>query len=504
MSSMRTWKSGIVVSLLILAWSLLHHADLLYASGIREAAVAGQFYPGTKRALSENVQNLLQKAPWSGHNDTVAALISPHAGYPYSGLTAAYGYNALKGTSIQTVILLGPTHHAGFHGLSIPDVDAYRTPLGEVPLDTAICKTLKQDPLINTHSSAHQREHSLEVQLPFLQTLLEEFKIVPILVGSLDEQDYPKLARTLSAQIKKENTLIIASSDFTHYGPRFQYLPFKTDVKEKLSGLDQGAFQNVLDVDSRGFLDYKSRTGDTICGFRPIALLLEILSGQGVRDGKLLHYTTSGAVTGDFTNSVSYASILFNRRDQTMYLTPDEKKTLLRLAREALESYVRESIELTSPPEGMVLTDRLKEPAGAFVTLEKEKMLRGCIGYIEPIRPLYQAVMDNAVSACAKDYRFPPVKVSELSQIELEVSVLTPKQEIQGPEEFIPEQHGIIIEKNGKRAVFLPHVAKEQGWNREQTLQHLCRKAGLSLDAWKTNCRFWIFTAELFGEGDHE
>jgi AmmeMemoRadiSam system protein A len=112
--------------------------------------------------------------------------------------------------------------------------------------------------------------------------------------------------------------------------------------------------------------------------------------------------------------------------------------------------------------------------------------------------------MDNAVSACAKDYRFPPVKVSELSQIELEVSVLTPKQEIQGPEEFIPEQHGIIIEKNGKRAVFLPHVAKEQGWNREQTLQHLCRKAGLSLDAWKTNCRFWIFTAELFGEGDHE
>lgn len=184
-----------------------------------------------------------------------------------------------------------------------------------------------------------------------------------------------------------------------------------------------------------------------------------------------------------------------------MYLTPDEKKTLLRLAREALTAFVREQREMSAVPQGIALTDRLKEPAGAFVTLQEQGELRGCIGFIDPIRPLYRSVMENAVSACARDYRFPPVSDSELDRIQIEISVLTPKKEIKAPEEFLPGKQGIILKKGGRRAVFLPQVAAEQGWDREKTLQHLCLKAGLGRDDWKEGARFWVFAAEVFGEG---
>lgn len=183
-----------------------------------------------------------------------------------------------------------------------------------------------------------------------------------------------------------------------------------------------------------------------------------------------------------------------------MYLNPAERTTLLRLARSCLQSYVEKHEEVKTPPRGFELTERLREPAGAFVTLEEGGHLRGCIGYIEPIRPLYQAVMENTVSACSRDYRFLPVNPNELERIEIEISVLTPKKEIEKPENFLPGEEGIIIEKEGKRAVFLPQVALEQGWGREETLRHLCLKAGLPPDAWQEGTRFWVFRAEVFGE----
>jgi AmmeMemoRadiSam system protein A len=166
-----------------------------------------------------------------------------------------------------------------------------------------------------------------------------------------------------------------------------------------------------------------------------------------------------------------------------MYLTREEKDSLLKLTRACLQSYVLHNREIETLPPDLKLTERLKEPAGAFVTLENEGQLRGCIGYIEPVRPLYQTVMENTVSACSKDYRFAPVRPTELDTIEIEISVLTPKEEIEKPEDFLPGRDGIIIEKEGRRAVFLPQVALEQHWDREQTLQHLCRKAGLPIDA---------------------
>jgi len=183
-----------------------------------------------------------------------------------------------------------------------------------------------------------------------------------------------------------------------------------------------------------------------------------------------------------------------------MYLNSAEKTTLLRLARYCLQGYVRENREETAPPAECELTERLCVPAGAFVTLEAEGHLRGCIGYIDPIRPLYQAVMENTVSACSRDYRFLPVSPDELDRVEIEISVLTPKKEIGKAEDFHPGAEGIILEKEGKRAVFLPQVAVEQGWDREETLQQLCLKAGLLPDAWREGTRFWVFQGEVFSE----
>ncbi len=185
-----------------------------------------------------------------------------------------------------------------------------------------------------------------------------------------------------------------------------------------------------------------------------------------------------------------------------MGLTVDEKRTLLDLARAVLSAQLIEGKELRDPPANLKLTDRLTEPAGAFVTLERGRELRGCIGYIEAIRPLYQSVMENALSACCRDYRFTPLQASELDQINIEISVLSPKREIASCDEFVPGTHGIILEKDGRRAVFLPQVAAEHGWSREETLGHLAFKAGLARDAWKQGTRFWIFEAELIRERD--
>ncbi len=183
-----------------------------------------------------------------------------------------------------------------------------------------------------------------------------------------------------------------------------------------------------------------------------------------------------------------------------MNLSGDEKKTLLRLARYTLENLTSGLKELTAPPSDFEITEELKEPAGVFVTLEKNHELRGCIGTMEPIKPLYLAVMENTISAATRDTRFPAVETGELAQIGIKISVLTPKEEIPNSDAFIPGKHGIMMEAEGRRAVFLPQVASEQGWDRETTLRNLCRKAGLPTDAWQRGARFWVFQSLAFGE----
>ncbi|MGR3301417.1 MAG: AmmeMemoRadiSam system protein B [Candidatus Scalindua sp.] len=474
---------------------------------IREPVVAGRFYPGTEAELSKKVNNYLDRAFIESLPGKPIAIISPHAGYQYSGAVAAYAYKAIKDYKYKRVIVLAPSHYSRYRGASILDVEAYKTPLGLVKLDQGICNNLiNNPPFIGTFKQAHKREHSLETQLPFLQTVLgNDFELIPILISRLNNEEFDFIADKLRPLID-DDTLIVVSSDFTHYGYGYDYVPFKKDVEAKLKRLDYGAFERILALDFDGFIRYKRATGITACGFMPVALLLKILP-KDVR-GKILKYDTSGSILGDFNSSVSYVSIVFTRDNEPPDITGDnnglnndERLTLLKVARDTLESYVREGKRPDLNSGEYTLSPIMKEKRGVFVTLNKNGNLRGCIGHIQPREQLIKAVMDNAINSSMNDSRFRPVDAGELEEIEIDISVLSPIKKISGADKFIPGEHGIIIRLGGMRAVFLPQVATEQGWDREETLSHLCNKAGLPSYAWKDeSMEFFVFTAEVFHE----
>ncbi len=470
---------------------------------VREPAVAGAFYPADRTELERTVERYLSEVPDQKLSGRVVGLIAPHAGYAYSGKTAAYGYKTLEGRGINRVVLLAPSHYLPFRGASILRVDGYETPLGTVKLDRKACGELLESRLYSSRPGVHAREHSLEVQLPFLQEVLGDFKLVPIVVGRVELDDYEGLASPLRKLLDKK-TIIIASTDFTHYGYRFDYMPFRDNVRENIEKLDFGALKKIERLDAKGFLTYQRETGATICGRCPIGILLEALPEDA--RGHLLKYETSGDITGDFNNSVSYVSMVFtvgeekemNKEREDEYLSSDEKTRLTKLARETIKNLLG-GRKLPELPKGEI-TPRLAGKSGVFVTLHKKGMLRGCIGYIEPVKPLWEAVRDNAVSAATRDYRFPSVQKGELDDIGIEISVLTPKRKIGSLDEFVIGKHGIILEKSGRSAVFLPQVASDQGWGVEETLTHLSMKAGLSPDAWKEGTDFYVFEAVVFHE----
>jgi AmmeMemoRadiSam system protein A len=395
-------------------------------------------------------------------------------------------------------------------------------------LDQEGIKALRTSALVQSHTWAHTQEHAIEIELPLLQRALAPgWSLVPVLVGALDGDDYDEAAALLRP-IVDADTLVVVSSDFTHYGERFGYQPFPLDdaVGERLRELDDGALDRIMAGDRDGLLDYHQRTGITVCGLRPIAVLLGMLPA----DARLerIAYTTSGALTEDFENSVSYAvvavgsprplaektspngvpSIAPDEADQEA-LTPEapaesgnddlteaDLRLLHRLAVLALEQTVlgrdpdREAVARSLLAE---LPPRLKRDAGVFVTLKRDGALRGCIGDIEPRKPLYQAVLENGVNAAVNDYRFSPVSAPELEALEVEISVLTPPRPIPSADFFVVGQQGIVLNKAGRRAVFLPEVAVEHGWDLVETLTQLARKAGLPDDAWRDGADLEVF-----------
>ncbi len=510
-----------------------------------EPAVAGFFYPKEPEKLKDTVNKLLSSVPQKELEGRPMALISPHAGYDYSGEVAAYGYNAIREKGYKRIIVLAPSHYGKkYRGVSILNANYYKTPLGQIEIDQEVCTKLVEHPpyfeghnaLFGHYQGAYKNEHSIETQLPFLQTVVGDFKLVPILLGPvLMKEDLHKIAEALKPFID-ENTLVVASSDFTHYGDRFGYTPFRSNIEENLKKLDFGAIEKILAKDFDGYLQYKEETNITICGLYPIALLLKLLPAEA--QGSLLKYDTSGRMEGDFTRSVSYVSIAFTtpgkktgktldrqynnssyvygRKDDFPRsgpaillvgeshtspdeLTTEEGHTLLSLARTTLESYTRN--RRLPEVQTTALTPKLKEHRGVFVTLHKNGGLRGCIGHIIPRCPLWQAVMENAMNSAFKDARFPPLRAEELTEIEVEISVLSPLRKINGPEEFQVGKEGVLIKLVDNNAVFLPQVATEQGWTRDETLCQLCRKAGLPWYAWwSKDMEFYVFTTEVFRE----
>jgi len=469
---------------------------------VRPAYCAGSWYPGDPTALAKLVDKLLAEAKPPEVPGKPIAVIAPHAGYRYSAPVAAAGYRCLRGHAYKRVIVLAFSHrNAGrYTGVDVSaELTAYQTPLGKVPIDREVCDALLKKAGFSANPGIDRGEHSLELQLPFLQRVLKEYQLVPLLVGRMSDSDYAEAAQALMPWID-DDTLLVASSDFTHFGPNFGYQPFRDNLPKNIRALGDKAAAPILHGDFDGFVDHLSKTSDTICGRGPITLLLRILSMEGGAAGTRTAFDTSGNMTNDWSNSVTYQSIVFTRRPRK--LNDQQRTELLSLARQTITTHL--SGREPSKPDTNTLSPALRANGACFVTLQNRGQLRGCIGNMIASGPLYQAVIQNAVSAC-RDYRFVsnPVTAEEVDQLHIEISYLTPMKRVADPHEIIVGRHGILISLGGQRGVLLPQVAYERGWTRAEFLDQTCRKAGLRPGAWKQpEAKIDLFEAEVFGESE--
>lgn len=471
---------------------------------VRPPAVAGLFYPAEEKTLTKTIEGLLEQAP-EHHVPRLKALVCPHAGYDYSGLTAASAYKTLAGRDVQTVIILAASHYAAFQGASVPDVDAYQTPLGRVPISEKARQLLKTKPFVLEPRCSVQRpgwwrqaskpapaagedtpetwEHSVEVQIPFLQKVLKNFKILPIVFGDADPE---QVARALAA-ILDDKTVVLASSDLSHY---HSY----SAAKE----LDARCVKAICDVDLDEMKDQEA------CGKLPILTLMHLAKLRNWTT-RLLDSRNSGDTSGEKDRVVGYTAIAFCESAQETYAAA-ERKFLLELARQTLKS-IAASGDLPKVSAASV-PPKLKETKACFVTLTKAGSLRGCIGHIQPQEALYQAVIHNAQSAALHDPRFPPVRRDEVDQIKIEVSVLTEPKPLSfnSPEDLLsklqPQQDGVVLRIGSRSSTFLPQVW-EQIPEKVDFLNRLAQKAGCEPSAWRGNeTTVLTYRVEAFHESE--
>ena len=463
----------------------------------RKPAVAGAFYPGDRIALKNMVDSLLALAPENKDDIRPAAVVSPHAGYVYSGATAAYGYKLLEGRQYSTVVIVGPSHHVGFNGCAVYNRGKWITPLGDVEVDSALADLLcSKDKTVYTGTVEHRSEHSIEVQVPFLQRVLKDFKVVPIEMGYQSESTIYALADALAETLQgRDDVLLVASTDLSHYFSR-----------EEAKKFDSYSISFIEKMDGKGLASKLQSDKVKMCGGGPVAAVLMACKKMGLTGVKILKYDDSGTSSGDLSRVVGYVSAVVFKEEKVQdkdikaeedeYLNHDEQVALLKIARESIEAVVNgKPAPSFDQPDGIP-----GEPGAAFVTITIDGRLRGCIGYTEAIMPLYQCVSECAINAAMRDPRFQPLSKSEFTKIDIEISVLTPLVEIKDIDEIKVGRDGLMISKMGRRGLLLPQVATDYGWDRETFLVNTCRKAGLPDDAWESGARIQKFTAFVFNE----
>jgi hypothetical protein len=464
---------------------------------VREPAVAEQFYPGDKEELSSMIDNFLANATLPGIKGEPIAFVVPHAGYQFSGQVAAYGYKALEGEQVDTVIIIGNSHYERFDGISVFLKGVYKTPLGEVKINSDLAqKIIQESKRIFFKESAHKLEHSIEVQIPFLQKVLKHFKIVPIIFGNSNKDDWKILGDALLKNIKGENVILIASSDLSHYPP---YEVAKYADKKIIEAILTGDIEHLEKTVEELQQENLPNTITFACGIDAIKTVMYVAKHLGADEIKLLKYVNSGNTAGDKNRVVGYSAIGFFAKRRDNLLNKEERDRLLQIARASVESFIREGKILEFQEDNPMLNQKL----GAFVTIKKHGKLRGCIGEFSPAKePLYKVVSKMAIAAATKDIRFLPVREEELDELEYEVSVLSEPQKIDDWKKIELGKHGVIIRQGLAQGVFLPQVADETGWSLEKFLSELCsQKAHLPPNCYKDkDTEIYIFTAQVFWE----
>jgi len=495
-------------------------------TNIRKPAVAGQFYPSDPNQLNTMLNFFLSNVPPIEaklfEKMELFAIVVPHAGYIFSGQVAAYGFKLLEGQRYDTVIILGLSHRGMLRDTAAIWPDGhFLTPLGKIPIDENVAKELmKATTLIQKNYSAHLYEHSIEVEVPFIQKVMPASSIVPILLGNPELNICRQVGESIASVIiknqhKKKKILIVCSTDMSHYP---NYKDAVSVDNEMLKVLTQLNPEMLRFKSEKILLSGKiPNLGCTFCSEGALYTTLYACKKLGCDKVEVLKYANSGDTPyGEKDRVVGYCAVgIFKSKDierkgetamkeksvaaegERFYLPEEIQKELLRLARESISTAL-EKREISYEPKHEELT----KSAAVFVTLRKRGQLRGCIGTTVPQEPLYKAVIHMAKEAAFNDPRFPPVEKSELKDIEIEISVLSPLRLVNSADEIIPKVHGVYVRQGFRGGLYLPQVWEETGWTKEEFLNSLCaHKAGLPENAWKSkNTQIYVFTVFSFEE----
>jgi len=504
MSLKQPIRKGAFHLLIFALFLLFSHEQTPFAAAanagkIRESVLAGTWYPENPKDLRKQLNIFLKEVPQKTMQDRLVALIVPHAGYRYSGQVAAHAYKLLEAQKFETVVIVAPSHRARFSGVSVYDIGGYGTPLGTVPLDLELIHTIKsKDSGIRYIQNAHRSEHSLEIQIPFIQKLLPEAKLVPLIMGDQQIQTSVSLAQTLSDSIQGKSVLLVASTDLSHF-----------HSYEEAKKLDRKIMDRVRVMDAEGiYADLAFGLGEA-CGGGPLMTVLLAAKQLSADHSEVLFAANSGDVTGDRSRVVGYmaAALWASEKEKIdssvnnvtapdrIGLNKEEKEILHGIAKQSVEAVLYER----KAPVMKDLPPRLKQIRGVFVTLQKGDHLRGCIGCVSGNETLAQTVSKMAVSAAFRDPRFPPVRKEELPQLSFEISVLSPLRKIASPDEIRVGMHGLYLKHGNRAGLLLPQVADRYGWNPMTFLEQTCRKAGLPSGSWEDpKTEIFVFSAEIF------
>ncbi|MCK9229923.1 MAG: AmmeMemoRadiSam system protein B [Syntrophales bacterium] len=465
---------------------------------IRKALLAGSWYPASSRELQRRIEEYAGSVsmPALSEKDDLLAVITPHAGLSYSGRVAAAAWTFAARAAPDAIILIGISHRQPFRGATVYGGAGYESPLGVLPVDRELAGLLLDRgdvDLISRGFDERNPENSIELQVPFIQILLPGLSFVPVTVGSQDPRVCDAVASAIIASVKRENrkVLVAASSDFSHFHR------YDGAVKMDLATLDF-----IKKMDAPGLHDAIERGASEACGYGPIRIAMTVAEAWGCNSVQVLQYENSGDVTGDRSGVVGYAAVaLMKSAEQELKnreLSEDEENELINIARES----IGHALAGRKFSANQAMGERLREPRGAFVTLKQRGTLRGCIGYIHPVKPLCKTVADAARAAAFDDPRFASLTPEEFENMDIEISVLEPLRKISTIDEIEPGRHGLYITRGSRSGLLLPQVARDHRWDTITFLEETCIKAGLPPDSWRdSDTEIYLFCARVIGKG---
>jgi len=473
---------------------------------VRPPAVADAFYPGLKGQLEAQIQAFLNHAEKSELQGEVKAVWVPHAGTVYSGQTAAHAFARARHAGPDVVVVLTSSHSAYLKGAAICDWDAFQTPLGTIPVDRKLAEDLSsRSPLIRLRAGIDLEEHTIEVELPFIQILFPGTPLLPVMLGDIGETEVRELSEALAKSLAGRKPLLVASSDMSHYPSHDNAVAVDARTLEAVRSFDEQAVWRLGSQVPRGIPNLSC----TLCGFAALSAVMHTAKALGADAVAVMPHATSGDVSGDRTRVVGYGSAVFYKKGASMPektnlpeeipFSAGERDQLFQIARQGILAALRGEPK----PAFQVQEPHLLLKRGVFVTLTNRGRLRGCIGHFSPDLPLWQIVLEMAMAAATQDYRFAadPVTEQEMGRIDIKISVLSDLVRVRSAEEVEVGKHGIWIKQGRQGGAYLPEVAVEQSWTRDEFIEHCCvEKAGLPRDALKRGAELYVYTSQILTE----